>query len=75
LVSEDIPSRIGELFYTVHLTDNQLNTTFIYKKTLSSLIPVFNFEETYDFLVSESRSDNKKVEIKINNEDLNIEVR
>ncbi len=73
-ISEDIPSRIGESFYIIQLNDNELNTTIITSSPFSRLTSIFSMNESFDFLNSITKSDNKKVEIKINNRDKNIEV-
>ena len=74
LITENIPSKISDFFYTIQLGDDELNTTLISTQILSTRSSVFNLNETFDFLPSRSTSDNKRVRIKINNEDNEIEV-
>ena len=74
LITENIPSKISDFFYTIQLGDDELNTTLISTQILSTRSSVFNLNETFDFLPSKSTSDNKRVRIKINNEDDEIEV-
>jgi len=74
LITEDIPSKLGESFYMIQLNDKGLNTTLISTRPLSTKTPVFNLNETFNFLSTESTSDNKRVKIKINNEERKIGV-
>jgi hypothetical protein len=74
LITENIPSRISDFFYMIQLGDSKLNTTLVSTQILSTESSVFNLNETFDFLPSESTSDNKRVRIKINNVDNEIEV-
>jgi len=74
LITEDIPSKLGESFYNIQLNDEGLNTTLISTRPLSTRTPIFNLNETYNLLSTESTSDNKRVKIKINNEGKEIGV-
>lgn len=74
LITENIPSKLAESFYTVQLNDKGLNTTLMSTRPFSTRAPLFNLNETYNFLSTESMSDNKRVKIKINNEEREIEV-
>jgi len=75
-VSEEIPSRVGGEYYKIELTKKGLNTTLL-------TTPFFNessmvkLNETFDPSTSfnQTTSENKRIEIKINNTDKIIEVR
>jgi len=74
LITESIPSKLGGFFYKIQLNNNGLNMTLISLEYFSEQTPVFNLNETYDFLNSESMSENKIIGIKINNDEKEIEV-
>jgi hypothetical protein len=67
IITENIPSKIGGFFYTIRLDNNGLNLTLFSLERSSEQTPVFNLNETFNFLNSESKSENKIVGIKINN--------
>jgi hypothetical protein len=76
LVSEDIPSQIGGFYYIVKLDDYGLNTTLFIPQPFSKQTPLFNLNETYEISSeNESMSENKIVEVKINNVGKEIGVR
>jgi len=74
LITESIPSKLGGFFYKIQFNNNGLNMTLISLEYFSEQTPVFNLNETYDFLNSESMSENKIIGIKINNDEKEIEV-
>lgn len=71
-ISEEIPSQIGGSYYTVQLNDQGLNTTIYLVEPFSKENPVFNLNSTYDMSKSGITSENKRVEIKINNTALEV---
>lgn len=71
---EDIPSRIGDYYYEIKLNDQGLNTNLLSEKPYSKQGTIFNLNETFT-LSGESSSENKRIEIKINNVDKIIEVK
>jgi hypothetical protein len=75
-ITEDIPSQIGGFYYTIKLNDYGLNTTLYIPQPFSKQTPIFNLNETYGVSVeNESVSENKIVEVKINNIGKEIGVR
>jgi len=66
-ITQDVPQKIGGSLYKVQLYEKGVNTTLMSLKPFSRAMSVFNLNETYTFLTSESSSDNKIVRIKINN--------
>ena len=73
LILDEIPSRIGGYYYKVSLDTTGLNTTLISAKLYSEHTSIFRLNETFS-LSGESKSENKKIEIKINNTESTIEV-
>lgn len=74
LIKEDIPSKVGGFFYKIRLDNNGLNLTLISLSKFSELSPLFNLNETFTFLNSNSTSENKIIGIKINNTEKSVEV-
>jgi hypothetical protein len=74
VITESIPSRIGGFFYGISLDQYGLNTTLFSNRFISKRSTVFNLNETFK-LFGNTTSENKKVEIIINNVDKNISVR
>ena len=76
-IQESLPSKVGGYYYRVFLNQTGLNTTFFSGKFYSRRNPLFNLNKTFTIGDSESRSENKIIEIQINNTLLNkgIEVR
>jgi len=74
LITQDVPSKIGGSFYTVQLYEKGINTTLMSLTPFYREMVAFNLDETYNFLSSESTSENKIVRIKINNIKEEIEV-
>jgi hypothetical protein len=74
-ITQDVPQKIGGSLYKVQLYEKGVNTTLISVKPFSKAMPVFNLNETYNFLAGETLSDNKIVRIKINNinEEIGVE--
>ncbi len=64
-ITEKIPSRIGGYYYKIESDNITLNTSLFSDKPIIKQTPVFNLNETFAFS-GESRSENKKIEIKIN---------
>jgi hypothetical protein len=71
-ITEEIPSRIGGIFYTVKLDDYVINTTLAREKTSFVETPIFNLNETL-FFSGSSTSEDKRIVIKINNTDVEVE--
>ena len=74
-ISEDIPSQIGGFYYTVRLKEGLLNTTIYLAEPFFEQTPLFNLNSTYDVTESETMSENKRAEIKINNAEKELEVK
>ena len=66
-LSEEIPSQIGGFYYTVQLNNQGLNTTIYTLEPFQEEGPIFNLNSTYNTIISEATSENKRAEIKINN--------
>lgn len=64
--TEDIPSRIGGFFYKVEFQQGDVNTTLFSSRPVSQRESIFNLDETFSFSGA-SNSENKKVEVLINN--------
>ena len=75
-MQENIPSKIGDYYYEVQLNDQGLNTNLLSEKPYSKLGQLFNLNATFpgSSLSGRSTSENKRVGIKINNIDKEIEV-
>jgi len=73
-VHEVLPSKIGGYYYRINLTEGGLNTTLISQKLYSRGNPLFNLNKTFTFTKSESKSENKIIEIQINNKELNKKI-
>ncbi len=73
-VQGEIPSKIGGYYYEIILDQEGLNTTLRSSKIYSRESSLFNLNKTFTFQDSESRSENKIVEIQINNVNNEIEV-
>lgn len=73
LIRDKIPSQIGGYYYKIKAEDG-LNTTLYSRKLFSNQGTIFNLNETFS-LIGESKSENKRIEIKINNIDNIIEVK
>ncbi len=67
-IQENLPSKIGGYYYRVFLNQQGLNTTLMSGKLYSRRSSLFNLNETFTGgLSGESRSENKIIEIQINN--------
>jgi len=66
-IQEDLVSRIGGHYYIVILNQRGLNTTLVSGKLYSRENSLFNLGKTFTFTDSESKSENKIIEIQINN--------
>ena len=73
-IQEDIPSKIGGYYYMVDLTETGLNTTLVSGKLYSRQNSLFNLNKTFTFTDSRSKSENKIIEIQINNTVLNKKI-
>jgi len=76
-VSEEIPAVIGGFFYKVQLNENGLNTSLFMGQVSFKQTPIFNLNETYNVSSTsgEATSDNKIVEIKIDNNNKELGVK
>ncbi len=73
-ISEEIPSQIGGFYYTIQSNSQGLNTTIYLVEPFYRQTPIFNLNSTYDVTESETTSENKRAEIKINNTGKTLEV-
>lgn len=74
IIDEKIPSKIGGQYYKVKLDTNYgINTTLLSSKVYSKQSSVLNLNETFS-LSGESSSENKRIEIQINNINNQVEV-
>jgi hypothetical protein len=74
-IEQEIPSKMGGYYYRLHLAQQEgLNTTLMSRSFYSNINPLFGLNETYNLVDSESISENKIVEIQINNTVGNKEV-
>lgn len=73
LMRDDIPLEIGGYYYKVELNSNGLNTNLLSEKPILKQVSLFNLNKTFS-LSGMSLSEDKKIGIKINNIDKNIEV-
>jgi hypothetical protein len=73
-ISEELPSQIGGFYYAVQLNDQGLKTTVHLVEPFYEENPAFNLNSTYNMIDSEVMSENKKTEIKINNDAKTLEV-
>jgi hypothetical protein len=71
-ITEDIPSRIGGIFYVIHLDNSAINTTLMTEKASFRETPIFNLNETL-FFSGSSKSEDKKIVIKINKTNVGVE--
>lgn len=71
-IQGNLPSKIGGYYYRVNLTQTGLNTTLVSGKLYSRENSLFNLNKTFTFEESESKGENKIVEIQINNKDKQI---
>ncbi len=74
LIRDKIPSQIGGYYYKIKMEDNCLNTTLYSRKLFSNQGAIFNLDKTFS-LIGETKSENKRIEIKIDNIDNKIEVK
>lgn len=72
LIRDDIPQQIGGYYYDITISDN-IETTLYSQKHFSKQGTIFNLDKTFD-LSGSTKSENKRIEIKINNIEKNIEV-
>jgi hypothetical protein len=72
IVTEEIPSRIGGIFYVVRLNNSIINTSLSIEKTSFKETPIFNLNETL-FFSGSSISEDRSIVIKINNTNVRIE--
>jgi len=72
IVTEEIPSRIGGIFYVVKLNTSVINTTLSIEKTSFKETPIFNLNGTL-FFSGSSNSDDRSILIKINNTNVRVE--
>jgi len=73
-IKQDVPSRIGGSLYKIELSQNGINTTLLSLDPFSREMSALKLIESYDFLDSDSMSDNKIVRIRINNIEDEVEV-
>lgn len=73
LILDDIPSKIGGHYYKIELDQSGVNTSLILTK-ISKKSSLFNLNETFTFSGS-AVSENKKIEMKINNRDERVEIK
>ena len=67
-VQEDLPLKIGGYYYKIILKqDEGLNTTLISQKFYSRRHQLFHLNKTFSLIDSQSESENKIIEIQINN--------
>jgi len=71
-ITEEIPSKIGGIFYTVNLEKSAINTTLMREKSSFVETPIFNLNETL-FFSGTSTSEDKRIVIKINNTNVEVE--
>jgi len=71
-VKDNIPSRIGDHYYLVYVNSTCLNTTLLSDKSYSRESPMFRLNETFNFVESVSSSQNKILDIRINNRDKEV---
>ena len=74
IIKENLPSKIGGNYYKIELKQVGLKTTIFSSKFYSNLKPLFNINETFTILDSETKSENKIVEIKINNKEKELRI-
>jgi len=72
-VSEDVPSKIGGYYYKTELNNIVVNTSLFSGKPYYNQTAIFNLNTTFSFS-GNSTSENKIIEIKINNTSKEIEV-
>ncbi|MDI6826128.1 MAG: hypothetical protein QMD36_02955 [Candidatus Aenigmarchaeota archaeon] len=72
MITEEIPSKIGGIFYVVKLNNSVINTTLMTEKTSFKETPIFNLNETL-FFSGTSKSEDRKIVIKINNTNVGVE--
>jgi len=72
-IVEQVPSKIGGVFYIIEGNSDGLKTTLFSQKAFSEQDQLFLLNKTFTFS-GNSISENKKAEIKINNTNKQIEV-
>ena len=72
-VRENVPSKIGGYYYKTELTESKLNTSLFSDKPHYKQTSTFNLNSTF-YVSGESMSEDKIIEIKINNTNNIIEV-
>ena len=71
-ITEEIPSKIGGIFYMIKLDKYVINTTLIKEKTSFVETPIFNLNENLIFS-GNSTSEDKRIVIIINNTGVGVE--
>lgn len=71
-IRESIPEQIGGYYYDITVDEN-IDMTLYSQKHFSKQGTIFNLDKTFD-LSGSTKSENKRIEIKINNEEKTIEV-
>jgi hypothetical protein len=71
-ITEEIPSKIGGIFYTIQLDNYVINTTLVKEKASFVETPIFNLNGTL-FFSGSSTSEDKRIVIKINNTGVGVE--
>ncbi len=71
-ITEEIPSKIGGIFYVVKLDKHVINTTLMREKSSFVETSIFNLNGTL-FFSGSSTSEDKRIVIKINNTDVGVE--
>lgn len=66
-INENLPLKVGGNYYNISLNPKGLNTTLIFERTYFKHSNVFNINETFTDLSGSTLSENKKIEIQINN--------
>jgi len=72
IITEEIPSKIGGIFYVVNLNNYKMNITLMTGKTSFKETPIFNLNETL-FFSGSSISEDRSIVIKINNTNVGVE--
>lgn len=72
IITEEIPSKIGGIPYTVKLDNSVINTTLMKEKSSFVETSIFNLNGTL-FFSGSSTSEDKRIVIKINSTDVGVE--
>ncbi|MEM5793227.1 MAG: hypothetical protein QXY45_02610 [Candidatus Aenigmatarchaeota archaeon] len=66
-IEENVPSKIGGNFYTIEIRKTGINSTVFSGKPFSNVNSILNLNETLAIKESSSNSENKIIQIQINN--------